>query len=554
MKKIFTLFLNLAGLGIFSLLAQENTENNSGQITGNFQTDVQYYIEDQSIGAIAVKEYTLVNSWANFIYSNQNFSAGFRYEGYMNTLLGYPNSGGINDGIGIPFRWAMFSKDNIEITVGNFYEQFGNGLVLRSYEEKMLGIDNALDGFRIKYQLHKGINITGLIAKQRYYWNHGPGIIRGFDGTIQINEVFQSLEESSLRLNIGGSFVSKFQHEDHPLYNLPDNVAAMSGRIMIRYKNFDINSEYAYKINDPSLDNSYIFKPGQALLINTSYAKKGLGIVLATKWVDNMAFRSDRNASLTDLNINQLPEITKNHIYVLPAFYPYATQPNGEWGAKAEIMYKIPKNTLLGGKYGTNVSLNYSRAHDIKKTQINDTTPVFPPASGTYGYNTKFFSIGDNLYFQDINIEISKKWSKKILSNFSYVYLIYNYDVLRGITGHGNVYAHIGIVDMTYKFENYSALKTEIQHMFTKQDEGSWVLGMIEYSLPGWFFTVFDNWNYGNPESEKHYYSIGFGHFSGGTRIQLSYGKQRAGVMCIGGVCRNVPASNGVSVSISSTF
>ena len=132
--------------------------------------------------------------------------------------------------------------------------------------------------------------------------------------------------------------------------------------------------------------------------------------------------------------------------------------------------------------------------------------------------------------------------------------MIYNYDVLRGITGHGNVYAHIGIVDMTYKFENSTALKTEFQHMYTKQDEGSWALGMIEYSLPGWFFTVFDNWNYGNPESKKHYYSIGFGHISGGTRIQLSYGKQRAGVMCIGGVCRNVPASNGVSVSISSTF
>ena len=34
----------------------------------------------------------------------------------------------------------------------------------------------------------------------------------------------------------------------------------------------------------------------------------------------------------------------------------------------------------------------------------------------------------------------------------------------------------------------------------------------------------------------------------------LSYGKQRAGVMCIGGVCRTVPATNGVSLSISSTF
>lgn len=555
MKSVIIIFLNLIGLGIISLYSQEeSSEKDFGQVCGNFQSYAQYYINDPSIGAIAVNEKTLINSWANFTYTFKNFSAGFRYEGYLNTLLGYPNAGGINNGVGFPYRWAMFTTENFEITAGNFYEQFGNGLILRSYEEKMLGIDNALDGFRVKYKIKNGILLTALAGKQRYYWTVGPGIIRGIDGIIQINDLFTKFQESNLRIILGGSFVSKYQNEDNPLYYLPANVGAASGRIAIKYKNFDLNSEYAYKINDPSLENSYIFKPGQAILINTSYAKKGFGIVLGSKWVDNMSFRSDRNATLTDLNINQIPEITKNHIYVLPAFYPYATQPNGEWGAKAEIMYKIPKNTLLGGKYGTSMSINFSRVHDIKKTQINDTTPVFPLASGTYGYNSKLFSIGKTLYFQDVNIEISKKWSKKFLSNFTYVYLIYNYDVLRGITGHGYVRSHIGIADLTYKFEGGKAIKTEFQHMYTKQDEGNWVLGMIEYSLSGWFFSIFDNWNYGNPTTKKHFYSIGFGHVQGGTRIQLTYGKQREGVMCIGGVCRNVPASNGLSVSISSTF
>ena len=41
--------------------------------------------------------------------------------------------------------------DNLTVTAGNFYEQFGSGLILRSFEERTLGIDNALDGLRLKY-------------------------------------------------------------------------------------------------------------------------------------------------------------------------------------------------------------------------------------------------------------------------------------------------------------------------------------------------------------------------------------------------------------------
>jgi len=34
----------------------------------------------------------------------------------------------------------------------------------------------------------------------------------------------------------------------------------------------------------------------------------------------------------------------------------------------------------------------------------------------------------------------------------------------------------------------------------------------------------------------------------------LMYGKQREGIFCVGGVCRNVPASNGVTLTITSSF
>ena len=45
---------------------------------------MQYYQEDSLIGATDVPEDVLMNGFANFNYTNGNFSAGFRYESYLN--------------------------------------------------------------------------------------------------------------------------------------------------------------------------------------------------------------------------------------------------------------------------------------------------------------------------------------------------------------------------------------------------------------------------------------------------------------------------------------
>ncbi len=535
----------------FNALAQEQ---NYGQITGNFQADAQYYITDTLIGASSPAEKTMLNSYANFIYTLGNFSAGFRYEGYMNTMLGFPNLGGVNDGIGIPYRWATFSNNQLEVTAGNFYEQFGNGLILRSYEEKQLGYDNAFDGIRVKISPYNGIHLKAIAGLQRFYWQKGPGIVKGVDGDFLINEIFSGIRDASWQLGFGGSFVTKYQKDEDPIYDLPQNVGAAAGRINFSLAGFNLISEYAYKINDPSSDNGLIFRPGQALMINASYSRSGLGIILSTKWVDNMSFRSDRYAIGTDLHINQIPEITKNHAYSLTAFYPYATQPKGEWGVQGEVFYRFKRGTALGGKYGTALAVNFSRIQNTQQTQVDEFTPI--GARGTYGYNTAFFSIGDSVYFQDLNIEFAKKWSSTFKSTFTYQNIIYNYNVLRGTADHETVYAHCAVADLTFGISDVLSLHTEMQALFTQQDKGNWAMLMLEFSIPNWFFTIADNWNYGNadPTYRTHYLMGGFGYNNHGNRIQLSYGKQREGITCVGGVCRAVPASNGIMLTISSTF
>ncbi|OFX17132.1 MAG: hypothetical protein A2033_09645 [Bacteroidetes bacterium GWA2_31_9] len=546
----------------FNALNIKAQEKETGQISGNLQSDIQFYREDSAIGAPFVPERLLSNTYANVNYIKGKFLAGVRFESYLNTLKGFDSR---NTGVGFPYRWASYDADDLNVTVGSFYEQFGSGLIFRSYEEKALGYDNAMDGLRLKYKIFDGIYLKGVFGRQRLffesdskgysYLRNGQGIVRGIDGEFVLNDCFKKYSEKKLRITLGGSFVSKYQKDSDPVYNLPENVAASSGRINIGYGKVSLSGEYAYKINDPSSDNNYIYKNGEALLINASYSQKGLGVFVTAKRIDNMSFRSDRTANLSSLNINYIPVISKNHSYSMAAFYPYASQPNGEMGIQGELMYKVKKQTLLGGKYGMSVAINYSVVQGIEQSAINDTISI--NQTGTLGYNSDFFGISDNGYYQDFNIEISKKISKKFSMILTYLNLMYNYDVLRGVSGHGKFFSNIGIADLTYKIKENKSIKLEMQHLYTEHDLGNWGMALVEYSIaPKWFFSILDMYNYGNPDSAKqlHYFSASIGFAKKANRFQISYGRQREGITCVGGVCRNVPASNGLTLSITSSF
>lgn len=525
-----------------------------GEIHGNVQFDAQYYNPDSAIGAPPVPEKLLMNGFTNLIYTKGKFQVGIRYENYLNVLQGFDTR---YQGQGITYRYATFDADFLTITVGNFYEQFGSGMIFRSFEERGLGLDNAMDGARVKAHVLGGVYMTALIGRQRSFFDYGEGIVRGFDGEINLNETFKPIAESKFRATIGGSYVSKYQKDEDPDFDLPENVGAWAARATFLYKGFNLSAEYVSKINDPQATNvlnvdgnlNKNYNPGSGILATLAYSQKGLGIVFGAKRIDNMDFRSDRGATGFNLNVNFLPALTKQHTYQLAAsLYPYATQPNGEWAFQGEVSYKIPRNSTIGGKYGMDISVNYSDVHGLVNT-IN--------AEGS-GYTNNFFELGE-LYFRDINIELNKKFSKKFKMTGKYLNLTYNKDVVQGLVGYGIIHANIGILDGTYKITSNHSLRLEVQGLWTQErkDEGHWALALLEYQWsPHMFVAVMDQWNYGNKNADKrlHYPSITVGYMHNATRITLGYGRQRAGIFCVGGICRNVPASNGVSLSITSSF
>jgi hypothetical protein len=129
--------------------------------------------------------------------------------------------------------------------------------------------------------------------------------------------------------------------------------------------------------------------------------------------------------------------------------------------------------------------------------------------------------------------------------------------VVQGLVGFGTIYSNIEVVDLTYKFSSTKAVRIELEGLQTKQDMGDWFAGLVEYSVsPNWFFAGLAQFNYGNPNEAMRlwYPTASLGYIRNATRITLGYGRQRAGIFCVGGICRNVPASNGLTISISSSF
>jgi hypothetical protein len=542
MKKIvFTLpFL------VITLTSAKTQTIGGGTISGGVQIDAQIYVKDTAIGAEHVDEKFRSNSFATILYTNGGFSAGMRMEAYNPPMLGYDMR---YKKAGIANYFVRHANDFLDVTVGSFYEQFGSGLVLRSYQDWNLGLDNSILGLRAIVRPADGITIKALTGTERYFWDY-KGMVRGGDVELAFNEFVKPMQNMETRITLGGSVVSKYQKpedvyrigSDDTVYllNLPANVSTFATRLNVEHGNYSFFGEYVHKINDPSAENNWTYNSGNALLFNVGYSTKGLGILLSAKSIDNMGFRLDRNELGQFGVINYMPSLARQHVYTLPSLYPYATQPNGEVGFQADVMWKL-------GKKGPSFNANVSYTGNLKKEMIDDLT-----------YKATPFDIGKETYFFDANIDVNHRFNKTWRGSFMYMHQIFNQDISGTHYGDGEtINAHIFVADATHSFSRTNALRMETQYMLAKGGEGDWVKAMVEYTIaPKWFFSISDLWNAGNADKDKrlHYYYATVAFVHDATRVAMSYGRIRQGIVCAGGVCRELPASNGLMITLTTSF
>ncbi|MBR0275134.1 MAG: hypothetical protein IJQ76_02890 [Prevotella sp.] len=535
-------------------------------LSGSVQSDMLVPQADEKIGAEKTEDFQ-TNTYVDLMLQHQNFEAGVRMEYLQHPLPGFEND---FKGWGVPHYYVKGKLDWAELTVGTFYEQFGSGFILRTYEERALGIDNSLRGGRLVVKPFSGLTIKALGGHQRRYWKWNKGFVSGADAEVNVDEWVKGMQQHNTRLTLGFSWVNKYEDEDYierlandglniTVYQVrqPKYVNAWDARANLSMGNVNILAEYARKGDDPSQANGYIYGKGDVAMLSASYSKKGLSLLLQAKRSENMSFKSRRSMLGISSAINHLPAFTQDQTYALAALYPYATQlADGEWAYQAEFGYQFKRKTALGGKYGMNLKVNFSYVRSIDR-QFQDGLNITSLASsnmqlaGTKGYTSKFFKWGDQTYYQDLDIQLSRKFSKSFQLSLMYMNQRYNKTV---IEGHGGmIHSNIFIADGKYQFSPKTTLRLEAQYLNTKDDQGDWLYGLAELSLvPHWMLTISDMWNCG--ETKTHYYQ-GLVTFNvGAHRIQAGYGRTRAGYNCSGGVCRWIPAQKGFTLSYNYNF
>ena len=586
MKKYLPL---LAAAVLTALPAAAQEEDGGVSLKGSIQSDVLIPQEDQKIGTGTYKDWGLTNTYVDLQLLNKYVSAGARFEYLDHPLPGFEKD---FQGWGVPHIYVTGRLKHAELTLGDYYEQFGSGFILRTYEERSLGIDNSLRGARLTLKPVKGVTLKALAGQQRVYWhnrswdkdftylNGTDPWIYGADLELNVDQWFKRMDENGSRLTLGESAVTKHERAEDIVnlrptgakdefgtdilgaykLNLPTDVGAIDVRAQFQKGNYSLMAEYALKSQDPSFDNGYIYRRGNALMLSGSYSKRGMSLLLQAKRSEDMAFRSERSRTGTAAFINHLPAFSQQQTYALAAHYPYATQNAlGEWAFQGEFSYTFKRKTALGGKYGTTVKLNASHIRGIDRQPLMAAGQPVEDLQGTKGYTTKFFRMGHDTYYQDINVQLDKKVTKDFKLNLMYMHQRYNKTI---VEGHGGtINSHIAIAEGKYTINKKLTLRGEAQYLHTKQDQGDWWYGLLELSvLPHFMFTVSDMYNAKVPNtdetatSKQHFYMVSGCYTHGAHRLQLSYGKTRAGYNCTGGVCRYVPASKGLQVSYNFNF
>ncbi len=569
LQKVFSPLPHREGVGeslfLFSFLllfVSPASAQDKVTLTGSIQSDIMLPQNDSIIGAEKTED-VVTNTYVTLQLNSKYVDAGARLEYLEHPMPGYE---GDFKGWGVPHFYVKGRLGMAELTAGTFYEQFGSGFILRTYEERSLGIDNSLLGGRLVLKPTDGVTVKLLSGKQRRYWSWNKSLVSGADVEVSLDEWIPSLKKSNTQLMVGGSWVNRYENNEEEIFvdpfhkvNFPKYVNAWDVRVSLNHGPWSVLAEYAQKGEDPSYANGYIFRKGSVAMLSGSYSKKGLSILLQAKRSENMSFKSTGNASKAigvSSSIGHLLAFTQDHTYTLAAKYPYATQvADGEWAYQAEVGYNFKRNTTLGGKYGMTVKVNYSLVKAIDR-KFDDELPFNTLAGsmkygGTDGYSSSFFKWGGQTYYQDLNFQLTRKLSKDFKLFLMYMNQRYN----KGkIENHGGmVHNDIFVADGKYQFTPKVALRGELQYMESTDDDGNWLFGLLELSLvPHWMITLSDEYRVN--KEHVHYYMAQVTFTTGAHRVQLGYGREIDGYNCSGGVCRYVPASKGLKLSYNYNF
>ena len=552
MNKIATIFILLFSLALQLSAQEEAKKKNKGTFSGSLQSAASLFLEDSLIGAVNFPQYDSTQisteNWLRLNYSNWGIDFGLRLDAFKRSNILNPNGGSYTDA-GIGFWNIHTTKGKFDITLGHIYDVIGTGIIFRTYQERGLFIDNALVGARLEYKLNRDWSIRGYVGKNKFLFGYKAPLVKG--GAIE--GYIAGKEGSGFSMSPGFGVINR-TYDDGTMDQLvsvlknylevdrfqPEwEVLAFSLYNTMNFGKFNWYFEGAYKTKDVMFDvdairtlfsgdksaGKYILAPGSVLYSTISYANKGLGISLEAKRTENFNFRSTPFDRFNEGFINFIPPMNRQSSYRLVARYLPATQELGELAFQADIRYRLNKKWSFLVNMSTISTLENKRLYQELYTEV------------TYKKRGKY-TLTAGLQFLEYDQGIYQEAGLPIVKTVT------------------------PYLELLYKFDRKTSLRTEWQYLNTEQDFGSWLFGLVEIGFaPQWLFTFSDMYNInpsinspGPTDKKVHYPTIAVAYNYKTHRLSLSYVKQVEGVVCTGGVCRLEPAFSGVKLTLNSTF
>ena len=415
---------------------------------------------------------------------------------------------------------------------GNIYDQFGNGLIFRSYEDRQLGLNNSLEGVRAAYDFAGSVSIKGMYGRPRLYTGYAGSWVRGLDLNVSIADIFGW---DRVMLNLEGSYVNRYESLDkdasYDFYSLgldSPQLNMFSAGIDFAWKGLSLKGEYARKGKDLPTASSMKAVKGAAVFAEAVYSYKSFSVSGTFRILDDMGTMLSLYGNGTGNTLNYLPSLTRQYTYMLANLNPYQVNVTGETAGQADIYYSLRSKTDRHRYW--NFHANFSMAYTLN-----------PAQSVT---NSK------QLLWNDINADIERQWNRKLKTVL--LFSRQEWSPSHGAED-GTYVSNIFVGDITYKFDRKKSLRAEIQYLLSGDYEGDWAAALLEFSFaPKW--SIFASDMYNLEGTKKNYYNAGFSYTKGKTRIQLSYGRNRAGYICSGGVCRYSPAYTGLNLALTTSF
>ena len=512
-KRIFFILITLLTLAFAALDKAQDLKNDFLPEYLGFSNQLKYSND-------ITRKLEIFEDWLNVDYQKGNFGAGIRFEIFQPNDPNPSISRGKNRYADIAYKYIKANigdaEEGGEITVGNFYTLFGRGLVLKSYEDRNIRVDNNLLGVKLEAR-YTGFYLTALTGTAANLDNERKDILHAVDLEYKIIK----------HLNIGGSFASNLPEEPSASRTMLSSVRMMSG-----IRNFDLYVEYGVKINDDikkSSFNNNVWKVGEAYYGSLNFYYDALALTGEYKYYDNFTFTSQDGTII----YNTPPSVRKDYTYILLNRHPSVLNQSNEQGFQVDLNYNLNDETYFSGNYGETSSLSPGSFY---KKILNDNTASRKQlrevyAQLCYDWSDNWTTIAAFGYNEERNTDT--KNLTPILENRFYLSDI---NTIRFIIEHqqtkvnatGEQYYNDAITLEYLRSPSFSV--SVVSEMQTREPEAGRKIRRL--------------WNF-----------IQFGYkIDNHTDLSLLFGTRQAGNICIGGVCRYEPEFRGIELKMFTRF